>query len=433
MNSFRTFIEKIRIEKKIMECKIPVSSNLEVSSILKTAEPCPVIFPKIKESEFQVAGNIFSTKDMVAEYLECKKESLIPKLINAIENPTKPMLSDDGPILENKISNVDLSKIPVPFYLPKDGGPYFTSAIVIANDPEYGRNLSFHRMMVIGKNKVVARILNRHLHTFIERADLKGKELDIAIIVGSPINVLLAGATSVNLGFDELSIANSLMPLKTIKLENGIEIPSDVEFALIGKVKKEMVDEGPFLDLTETYDIVRKQRVFEITKIYHRNNAIFHALLPGALEHKILMGMPKEPTIFKEVNKICKCTGVNITPGGCSWLHAAISIEKKNENEGRLAIDAAFKGHKSLKHAVIVDSDIDITNIAEVEWAIATRFQASKNLIVKENEKGSSLDPSADPNTYITSKMGLDCTVPLNRKEDFSKTFYPKAELKKYF
>ncbi|MFA5049845.1 MAG: UbiD family decarboxylase [Candidatus Micrarchaeia archaeon] len=433
MNSFRTFIEKLQSEKKLMECRTPVSVDLEASSILKTSEPCPVLFPKIKESEFRIAGNIFSTKEMVAKYLGCKKEELTLKLINAIENPKKPELVKTGPVFENTLSNPDLSKIPVPVYLEKDGGPYFTSAIVIANDPEYGRNLSFHRMMVIEKNKVVARILNRHLNSFIERADKRGEELDIAVIIGSPINVLLSGAISLDLGFDELAIANSLMPLKTVKLSNGIEVSNDVEFALQGKVKKEITDEGPFLDLTETYDIVRKQRVFEITKIHYRNNPIFHALLPGGLEHKILMGMPKEPTIFKEVNKICECTGVNITPGGCSWLHAAVSIKKEKDSDARDAIEASFKGHKSLKHVVIVDSDIDITNPAEVEWAIATRFQASKNIVIKENEKGSSLDPSADPNTYITSKMGLDCTVPFDRKQEFAKTFYPKADLKKYF
>jgi 2,5-furandicarboxylate decarboxylase 1 len=173
------------------------------------------------------------------------------------------------------------------------------------------------------------------------------------------------------------------------------------------------VDEGPFIDLTETYDIVRKQQVMKITKIHHRKDPIFHALLPGALEHKILMGMPREPTIFNEVGKVCDCVGVNITPGGCSWLHAVVAIKKKSEDDGKKAIDAAFRGHKSLKHVVIVDQDIDIYDPASVEWAIATRVQADKSLVIKTNEKGSSLDPSADPHTYATTKMGVDATKPL--------------------
>ena len=142
--------------------------------------------------------------------------------------------------------------------------------------------------------------------------------------------------------------------------------------------------------------------------------------------------MPREPTIFNEVNKVAKCTGVNITPGGCSWLHAVVSINKKNEGDGRAAIDAAFKGHKSLKRAIIVDSDIDIDDPNEVEWALATRFQADRDLLIKDNEKGSSLDPSADPETYKTTKMGLDATKPLENAEHFKKEEYGKINLDDY-
>jgi UbiD family decarboxylase len=265
-------------------------------------------------------------------------------------------------------------------------------------------------MMVIGKDRVVVRILPRHLAEFVKRA---GGELDVAFVVGAPINVLLAGATSTELGTDELQIANSLAPVNTVRLGNGIEVPADAEFAFEGRITAELADEGPFIDLTETYDIVRKQQVMKITKMHHRKDPIFHALLPGALEHKLLMGMPREPTIFNEVNKVCACRGVNITPGGCSWLHAVVSIRKKSEADGKKAIDAAFRGHKSLKHVVIVDDDIDIHDPSSVEWAIATRVQADRSLVIKQNEKGSSLDPSADPRTYATTKMGVDATKPL--------------------
>jgi len=432
--SFRDYIEKLKMEKKLLETKKEISTNLELSSILKASEPCAVYFPEIKESEFTCAGNIFSTKKMVADSLGIKKEELITRIMDAIEHPTKPEIETEGQILENTINFPDLSKIPIPTYLEKDGGPYFTSAVAFAQDPELGRNLSFHRLMVIGKDKVVARILLRHFNTFIERAEKRGEKFKATFVVGLPINVLLAAATSVELGKDELEIANTLAPVKTIKLSNGTEIPSDAEFAFEAELTGEMVEEGPFLDLTETYDIVRKQRVFKITKIHHRTNPIFHALLPGGLEHKILMGMPKEPTIFREVNKVCECKGVNITLGGCSWLHAVVSIKKKKEEDGKLAIEAAFAGHKSLKYVVIVDEDIDITNPAEVEWAIATRFQASKHLIIKLDEKGSSLDPSANPNTYATSKMGLDATKPLiAHGKHFEKAEYKKLDLGKYF
>ncbi|HIH23099.1 TPA: UbiD family decarboxylase, partial [Candidatus Micrarchaeota archaeon] len=381
-------------------------------------------------------------RELVCEYLGCGKNELIPKLINAINHPSKPELietQDAGyeiaPVLEVTEPEVDLSKFPIPFHAEKDGGPYFSSAVVIAQDKELGRNCSFHRMMVIGKDKVVMRILPRHLSEFIKRAgDADGGGLDVAFDVGAPINVLLAAATSVEIGTDELGIANTLMPFRTVRLSNGIEVPADAEFAFEGRVNaNELVDEGPFVDLTETYDIVRKQPTMKITKVYHRREPIWHVLLPGGLEHKILMGMPREPTIFNEVNRVCECTGVNITPGGCSWLHAVVSIRKKSEDDGKKAIEAAFKGHKSLKHVVVVDDDIDIYNPNSVEWAIATRVQADKSVVIKTGERGSSLDPSADPYTYSTTKMGIDATKPLvAHGKNFEKAKWMKVEKEKY-
>ncbi len=431
--SFREFIEKLDKEGKLLKTKKKPSLRLEAASLLHSVEPRPLL-SEVQGSEYRISGNICASKELVAEYLGCKEEELTKKMLNAIEKPSEPKVVDkkDAPVLENTITDVDLSKLPIPLYLEKDGGPYYTSAVVIANDKHYGRNLSFHRLMVIGRDKVVARILPRHLNEFITRAEVSGGELDIAIVVGAPANVLLAGATSVELGADEMKIANTLMPLKTVKLDNGIEVPADAEFAYEAVVTKEEADEGPFLDLTGTYDIVRKQRVFRITKMHHRKDAIHHVLLPGGPEHKILMGMPKEPTIWREVNKVAECTGVNITQGGCSWLHAAVSIKKKNYDDGSKAITAAFHGHKSLKHVVVVDSDIDVNNMEEVEWAVATRFQGDRDILILRDQKGSSLDPSANPETRATTKMGLDATMPLKGREKFKKESYKKVNTEEY-
>ena len=132
--------------------------------------------------------------------------------------------------------------------------------------------------------------------------------------------------------------------------------------------------------------------------------------------------MPREPTIFREVSKVCKCLDVHITPGGCSWLHAVVKIRKEHADDGKMAIEAAFRGHSSLKHVFIVDEDIDIQDPYEVEWAFATRFQADKNIVIKPQEKGSSLDPSANPVTGKTTKVGFDLTIPKStNKECFYK------------
>jgi UbiD family decarboxylase len=243
--------------------------------------------------------------------------------------------------------------------------------------------------------------------------------------------ILVASAVSAELGRSELSIANALAETDLMELA-GHKIPRS-EIIMIAEMTGEEHDEGPFLDLTETPDIVRKQRVARVKRIFAKKGPIYHALLPGGLEHKILMGMPREPTIFREVSKVCECRDVLITPGGCSWLHAAVSIKKKNPDDGRKAIEAAFKGHKSLKHVWVVDDDINIHDPNEIEWAMATRFQGDRDLIVKR-EKGSSLDPSSELETRMTTKMGFDLTIPSGRDpKHFKKPEHPlKLELKDY-
>jgi UbiD family decarboxylase len=430
--AFRDFIAKLRKQGKCAELKKEASLKLELAGVMAAFDGTPVYTERVKETPgARVAGNVFCTRELICDYLGIKKEELVGKIAEAINKPSKPQLVEakDAPVLEVD-APVDLSKLPIPFHAEKDGGAYFSSAVVIARDKELGQNCSFHRMMVVGKDRVVVRILHRHLDEFIKRA---GGELDVAFVVGAPINFLLASACSVELGKNELEIANSLAPLRTVKLESGIEVPADAEFVFEGRITRELADEGPFVDLTETYDVVRKQQVMKITRIRHRREPIWHVLLPGALEHKLLMGMPREPTIFNEVSKVAPCTGVNITPGGCSWLHAVVGIKKKNEDDGKRAIDAAFAGHKSLKHVVIVDDDIDIYSPASVEWAIATRVQADKDMAILKGQKGSSLDPSADAHTYATAKMGIDATRPLvAHGKNFEKAKWMKVKKEGY-
>jgi len=257
----------------------------------------------------------------------------------------------------------------------------------------------------------------------------RGGDLPVAVCIGVSHAVLLAAAMSPEKGVDELGIAHALSPTPLVKCKTvDLEVPADCEIVLEGRLTHRLADEGSFLDLTETRDYVRQQPVLEIDCITHRSDAIYHALLPGRLEHKLLMGMPREPTIYAAVSQVCACKNVLITPGGTSWLHAIVQIEKRGPDDGRKAIEAAFRGHGSLKHVVIVDSDIDIYDTADVEWAIATRFQADKGLVVIKNQPGSSLDPSAahvPGQKTRTAKMGLDATIPWGaHRSDFEKVRY---------
>ncbi len=427
----RDFIKRLKLSKELVVIKKPVSKKFIAAGILKELDGRPVLFERIKESKFQVIGNVFSSRELIAKSLGVKKKKLIFKIANAIDNPSEPQLVEKAQCHEVVEEGVDLNRLPIMTHCEKDGGPYVASGVVVAKDPELGRNISFHRLMQLDNRRFAIRILPRHLNEFLKRS---GGELDVAVCIGNSVNFLLGAATSVELGFDEMKIANALEKLPIARCKTvDVEVPAHSEFVLEGRITKEIVPEGPFVDLTETYDVIREQNVLEIRKITHRKDALYHALLPGCNEHKLLMGMPKEPTIFREVNKVCKCKDVNLTLGGCSWLHAIVRISKRDEDDGRKAIEAAFKGHASLKHVLIVDDDIDIHNPLDVEWAIATRFQAKDGLVVKPKEKGSSLDPSANPYTRDTSKMGLDVTKPLkNYLKDFKKAPFPKVKLWRY-
>ena len=111
-------------------------------------------------------------------------------------------------------------------------------------------------------------------------------------------------------------------------------------------------------------------------------------------------------------------------------------LKRRKADDGKKAIAAAFEGHKSLKHCVVVDEDINIYDPHDVEWAIATRFQADKNAVILSNQPGSSLDPSGDlteGKKATTAKAGLDATVPLvTTGKGFGKQEYIKVDLNKY-
>ena len=226
------------------------------------------------------------------------------------------------------ISQPDLDDLPILFHCEGDGGNYISSGVMIAGHPDYGQNMDFHRCMQFSKTEMAVRVVkSRNFDTFLQ--DLGA--VDVAICIGVAPQILIAAATSVEIGLNELEIANALQPFQVVKATtSNLLIPAEAEFVIEGTITRDRHHaEGPFVDLTETQDVVRQEPVLEVKCITHRTDAIWHALLPGGLEHKLLMGMPREPTIFREVNEVVQCLDVNINPGGCSWLHAIVQNSQR--------------------------------------------------------------------------------------------------------
>jgi len=399
----------------------PVRKELEITKYLLEHKDRPVLFKDVEG--WEVVGNIWSKRERITKFLNTDNKGLLKLLAKAMEEPKDYVVVDKADFLKNK-SEVNLLELPVPKFYPRDGGRYFTSAMVIARSGDFV-NVSFHRMMVLDETRAAIRLVPRHLYAMWKDAVEMGEELDVRIVVGNPVHLLLAGATSVAYGISELKIASAISlqafgrPVEVVELD-GIPVPVESEFVFKAKITDELVDEGPFVDITGTYDIVRKQPVVVFERMYHVDDPVFHALLPGGYEHYMLMGLPKEPQIYSAVKRVVpKVHGVRLTEGGCMWLHAVVSITKQHEGDGKNAILAAFTGHPSLKRVVVVDEDVNIYDDREIEWAIATRFQPDRDLVVIPNARGSSLDPSGKDG--LTAKWGIDATKPLDRKEEFER------------
>lgn len=403
--------------KDVVKVDEDVSLDLEVSRILMRDQTRPVLFSKLHG--MRAAGNLWSTRERIAEAMQIKKEQLIPMMLEAMAHPAPPKQVGDAPFMDDVRQEFDLTSLPIPKYFPGDQGRYITSAVAVA-EFEGKRNVSFHRMYLLDKRSFALRLVPRHLYTMWKGAQAKRRDLPVAFCMGLCPPILLAAATSTDYGTDEMHIASALKertlgsPLDVAKLNNGLLVPAQSEIVFEGRITSRMVDEGPFMDITGTYDSVRPAPVFEVDRLYLRKDPVFHLLLPGGYEHYLMMGLPREPIIYRTVNQVVpRVNGVRLTEGGCCWLNGVVSITKNKEGDGINAALAAFSGHPSMKKVTIVDEDIDIFDDRQVEWAEATRFQASRSLLVINNAAGSSLDPSAEG---TTSKMAIDATKPFGAK-----------------
>jgi UbiD family decarboxylase len=322
-------------------------------------------------------------------------------------------------LFQEVVTEPDLSKLPILTYFKGDGGPYITSAVVVTR---YGDHINacVHRLMVLGKDRLAARLVpGRHTHTLCQQAHEIGDNVPVAIGIGVDPLVLIAASTRVPPDM-EFQYASALRgaPVELVNLENGVPVPH-AEIVLEGYITGKRASEGPFVDITGTRDLVRQEPVIKLTKMMTREDPIYHGLLPGGGEHKMLMGVPYEPLIFKAVSRVAKVRDVLLTDGGCCYFHAVVQIEKQTESDARLAIEAALEAHRSLKHVLVVDTDIDIHDPTDLEYAIATRFRADEDVIMHPGVRGSTLDPRSV--NGITTKVGIDATAKLDKLWKFER------------
>ncbi len=413
------------LDEQIIEINDEVSTEYEITSIMKKHPKDTLIFTNVKDSEMNIITGICNTRDKIAKSIDTTVDKITENIINATANPTK--ITDIKDITEVYANNeeADLSKIPIIKYYPNDKGRYITAGVVIAKDPETGdTNASIHRMLVNDKDELGIRIVPRQLYTYYKKAEELNKPLEIAIAIGLSPSTLLASTTSIPISENELEVANTFKKgnLTLVKCETvDIEAP-EAEIILEGKIlPNERKTEGPFVDLTDTYDKVREEPIIKLTKMHYKENPYYHAILPAGNEHKLLQGLPQEPRIYNSVkNTLPTVQNVVLTEGGCCWLHAVVSIKKQTEGDAKNVLMATLSAHPSLKHCVIVDEDIDIFDPVDVEYAIATRVKGDDDIIIIPKARGSSLDPVAEIDG-TTTKIGIDATKSFHNLEDYER------------
>jgi 2,5-furandicarboxylate decarboxylase 1 len=411
-----------------------LSTVFDIARLMKRFDGGPALrFRRVEGYQNELVSGICATQKRLASILHVPEDILHDEIVRSITTPMRLGEMNDGQVLENE-AEPRLSRLPILTHYEKDTAPYITSAIVSAKSPDLKvENVSIHRMMVLDDRHVAIRIVPRHLYRLCELVKRAGrKTLDVAVSLGLHPAILVAAASPAPFGVSEYEVANTLMggKLSLIQCPHvAARAPADAEVVLEGRILLDKeVNEGPFVDLTGTYDIIRKQPVVEIVGMMHRDDFLFQGLLPAGAEHILLMGLPYEARIWNTVKAtIPGLKRVSLTPGGCGWLHAAVSIDKQSEGDGKAAILATLGAHPSLKHVVVVDEDIDVSNPLDVEWAIATRFRADRGLVVVDNVRTSSLDPSSDQETQIGAKMGLDATKSFSKaKEKFERAKIPE-------
>ncbi len=409
--SFRGFIQQLAEAGKLMEVHEPVSPKLEVPAMAKKAGQ-PILFHNVNGTK--AVMNLLNSRDALAMVLDTPPQDIISRLINVGNGSTT--IVDNSPTKE-VISKPDLSKLPIMTHFDKDGAPYITAGVLVS-EFEGVMNASVHRLMVLSKTELIARLVApRHTYLLHKKASEQGKPLPIAIAIGIDPITLFATCTRVPPG-EEFNYASALkgVPVELFRCENGVHVPH-AEIVLEGYIHPtRRAPEGPFVDITGTYDLVRTEPVIELTRMMHRRDFIYHGILPAGGEHKLLMGVPYEPKIYEAVSKVAKVKNVILPEGGCCYLHALVQIEKQKEEDGKNAILAALSAHHSLKHVMVVDDDINIFDPNDVEYAMATRVRGDRDIMMLPHVRGSSLDPCNAPDG-TTTKMGIDATKPLGEEK----------------
>ncbi len=410
------------IDQEVMHISRSVSPVYEVAAITARAQDGnAVLFENVDGSKYMIVSNLLGTRSRFALALGTDAGHIHQTMHRAITGSRKPQTKQPGAFMDNH-SN-DIGDMPIVTHFEKESGPFITSSLVFTANPQTKtQNTSFHRMMPLSPYRFTMRMVEgRHLHRCYTDARDHGEDLRVAISVGVHPAILVAGAYQAAWGEPEMNISNAILGGNLVMSTlhwSGLEVPAHSEIVIEGRILCDVTGKEWMVEMLQTYDHARDQPVLEVENVYHRDNPIFHDILSGYGEHRLLMGMPAESKIDVSLGDIPHVKSVTLSSGGCNWLHAVVCIKKDAKTDVRHIIQRTFEAHRSLKQVVVVDNDINPDDAASIEYAMATRFQADKDMYVISGVRGSSLDPSSDQANLKTAKLGIDATRPLDKRPE---------------
>ncbi|MEI9478851.1 MAG: UbiD family decarboxylase, partial [Deltaproteobacteria bacterium] len=394
-----------------------------------------ILFNQVKGYTVPVVGNLFQSYRSIATAfgIEDHRKAL-DEYRKRSSARIKPEVQRSGPVKEVTLKgDIDILKVmPVLTHHEKDAGPYFSSAVTIARDPQTGiRGMGIHRIQVKGKNRIGIYLGSPPLSRFLSLSEAKGNPMEIAIVIGMDPLTFLASITYAPEGVDKFDLAGGLRgkPVELVKGETvDIEVPRYAEFVMEGQILPGVREtEGPFGESGGAYLTVQNP-VAQINCVYHRKQPIYHALMPFNKENGIITNLVWEATQLDHIQRTLPAVKKVLLWGSIGEI-AVVQIEKQADDDGRRMIKGLFNLIPRAKGIILADTDIDIQDPYEVEWAVFTRFQVDRDLLTIAGAPGSALDPSADGG--LTSKWGVDATKPLKEAGKYERIAPPTWAMEK--
>jgi 2,5-furandicarboxylate decarboxylase 1 len=416
----RSWLQRLVTTDRLVVAREGVSLIDELAAVSKKLElEQAVLFPAPGGHPIPVVANLFADRNWIADSLHVPADQLLSRFQRAVRHPLPWVEMPAAPVHDVIHREVDLLRqLPIPKHNEHDSGPYITAALLIARNPKTGiQNVSIHRCQVSGPDRIGVLLLPRHTKHYFRMAEEAGEALEIALVIGVHPACILASQAIAALDCDEMEIAGALLgqPIEMVKCgTNRVRVPAHAEIVIEGRILPKVREpEGPFGEFPQYYGPRADREVIQVDAITHRRNPIFHTIVGGGVEHLLLGAIPREATLLDHLQRsFPSVRDVRLPRGGTCRYHLAVKIDKTSAGEPKNIIMGAFGGHYDIKQVVVVDMDVDIDDPTEIEWAIATRFQADRDLVVVSGAQGSKLDPSSADG--ISAKMGIDATKPLS-------------------